>query len=244
MVLSDVAERGAGGVEHGRQVAQRAVGLGLDAVEELAGRGVDADLPAAEHEAVGGDALAVGPEGAGRVARGDRGSGHGCLPGSPAAGEDRGREDERRPGPRRRQLAAGVRLAHAVRGGRRLVARRIDGPVRRAGARQADRPGEQPEERALERHEAGLDDRGRRREVVGGGEHAGARQQVRRPAAPCGARRRGASTRGGRRRRRAARRRRTPRTPPASRCRRPGVTIRRPGRSPAAGRVAQPARAA
>ena len=128
-------------------------------------------------------------------------------------------------------------VAHAVRGLRRLVDRRIEGPVGRAGARQADWPREQPEQRALERHEAGLDDRRRGRKVVGGGEHARPRQQVRDPQAPpqlvAQVRRR--LTR--RRRRPAARRRRTPRTPPASRSPTAGVTSSRPGRS--SGRIAR-----
>ena len=59
---------------------------------ELARRRVDPDLPAAEDEAVGGDGLAVGPEGARGVGRRDRLSGHGCLPGSPVPARIRGRD--------------------------------------------------------------------------------------------------------------------------------------------------------
>ena len=60
--LDDVGHRRPGGIEDGREVAERLLGLCLDAVGGRAGRRVDARGAGAEHQAAGDDCLAVRAE--------------------------------------------------------------------------------------------------------------------------------------------------------------------------------------
>jgi hypothetical protein len=88
--LDDVGEGAAGGVEHGREIAQR-LSAWPRRLGELAGRRIAAELAGAEHEVAGLDRLAVRPGRRGGV-RADGSTGH--AP-SLAAVDGRG-GDERR----------------------------------------------------------------------------------------------------------------------------------------------------
>src|SRR5215212_2864419 len=74
--LDDVGHRAARGVEHGRKVLERPLGLRLEtALDELAGCRIEAHLPGAEHEVVRRDRLAVRPDSGRRSARADGSTG-------------------------------------------------------------------------------------------------------------------------------------------------------------------------
>ena len=242
--LDDVRPGQAGGVEDGREVAQGPLGLGLDAVDELAGRRIEPELAGAEEEPVGRDRLAV---------RADRRRGAAssrspvgssvapCLPVGRSAG-DRGRADatvhRRRNAsspaddqPSRRPAATAAAASSE---------RRIEDPERRARARQA-----RPAGRAGGRAPAGTAGSPGRpplrpgQEVVGDGQDPGPVEERARRSARRAARRRGAaSCPGGAAPVRRRRRPRTRRRPPAWARRRPGCHEHDPGRpptSPAAG---------
>src|SRR5918993_3600238 len=77
--LDDVGPGETGRVQHGSEVAQRSLGLRLDALHELAGRRVQPQLAAAEQEPVDGDGLAVRADRGGRAGGGGGPAGPGPL---------------------------------------------------------------------------------------------------------------------------------------------------------------------
>ena len=154
--LHDVVEAEPGRVEDRLEVAQRALGLGLDAVGELAGRRDRARAgPSRTRDPRSGSPGCTGPSAAGapsvwiawrvidRSSRAVRWS------------QDRRRRDERRrrrPGRHERRSRSPARTRG--RGDVRVVERRIERPQGRARARQPDRAAEEPGQRPAERHEA------------------------------------------------------------------------------------------
>ena len=121
--LHDVGHGQPGGGQDGGQVVHRSLRLGRHALDEDPGGGIEAELAAAEDEAVDGDGLAVRADGGRRAGRRDGIAGHGSLRVSMVPAEDPGRRDERSAGgPGPMQLAGADRGTDPVRALGRLGA--------------------------------------------------------------------------------------------------------------------------
>ena len=176
--LDDVGERAAGRVEHGLEVAQRLLRLGLEppsASWPVAGS--SPSWPAQNTRSSVAIAWLYGPAAAGAVARAHGSTGHpGLLP-SPlsmvVAVTNGG------PAPGAVEQAPSRSSSRTLLGGRlRVAERRIERPQRRTGAGQPDRHAEEPREGAAQRAQPGREDVRGVRQVVRHGEDAGAPDEV------------------------------------------------------------------